>query len=148
MMHDELRLERRILIVDDESHILQVLSLKLRNAGCEVFTAMDGEEALEVVRQSRPDLVITDFQMPIMTGLELCRAMAADDATADIPVLMLTARGYSLSDRDLAIGNIRHVVHKPFSPRAILEMVRTLLIDGGAKSAGPAPGDREREDAA
>jgi len=142
MMHDDARPDRRILIVDDETHILQVLSLKLRNAGYEVFTAMDGEEALEVVRQSRPDLVITDFQMPIMTGLELCRAMAADPASAEIPVLMLTARGYSLSDRDLAIGNIRHVVHKPFSPRAILEMVRTLLIDAEAAPA------RKREDAA
>ena len=62
--------KRRILIVDDEMHILQVLSLKLRNAGYDVLLAEDGEEALEVVLRERPDLVITDFQMPFMTGLE------------------------------------------------------------------------------
>lgn len=117
----------RVLVVDDETHILQVLSLKLRNAGYHVITAMDGEEALEVVRDDPPDLVITDFQMPYMTGLELCRAMAADERTAAIPVLMLTARGYTLDDRDLEVGNIREVVHKPFSPRAVLDLVRTWL---------------------
>ena len=127
MTRDTDQAKRRILIVDDEAHILQVLSLKLGNAGYEVFAAEDGEEALEVVAQKRPDLVITDFQMPYVTGLELCQALAADETTRSIPVLMLTARGYSLHEDDLKTGNIRHVIHKPFSPRAILEMVNDLL---------------------
>ena len=117
----------RLLIVDDETHILQVLSLKLSNAGYVVFTAADGEEGLEAALQERPDLIITDFQMPYMTGLEMCRALNADPRTAGTPVLMLTARGYSLDEEDLAIGNIRHVIHKPFSPRAILDMVNMIL---------------------
>ena len=120
-------MSQQILVVDDEAHIVQVLSLKLRNAGYEVFTAVDGEEAFELAGQESPDLVITDFPMPYMTGLELCRALAEHEATASIPILILTARGYALDDEDLAIGNIKDVISKPFSPRAIVAQVRGLL---------------------
>ncbi len=122
-------MSHRILVVDDESHIVQVLSLKLRNAGYEVIAAADGEEAMEVACEQRPDLVITDFQMPYMTGLELCRAMAQNDATKDIPVVMLTARGYALDEDDLSTVNIKQVLSKPFSPRSILRQVEMLLSD-------------------
>ena len=118
---------QKILVVDDEAHIVQVVSMKLRNAGYEVLTAADGEEAFEIVSREVPDLVISDFQMPYMTGVELCRAMAGHPTTANVPVLMLTARGYALDDEDLAIGNIRDVLSKPFSPRAILQQVKSLL---------------------
>jgi CheY-like chemotaxis protein len=117
----------RILVVDDEPHIVQVVSLKLRNAGYEVLTAGDGEEAFDVARESVPDLIITDFQMPYMTGLDLCRALANDDKTRAIPVIILTARGYALDQADLSVGNIRDVVGKPFSPRAILEQIERTL---------------------
>ena len=117
----------RILIVDDEAHILHVLSLKLRNAGYEVVTAVDGEDGYELACQHLPDLVITDFQMPYMTGLELCRAMASNTPTAHIPVLILTARGYALDEDDLKIGNIKGVLSKPFSPRAVLQLVKETV---------------------
>jgi len=123
----------RVLVVDDEAHIVQVLSLKLRNAGYEVLTAVDGEEAFETARTHRPDVVITDFQMPYMTGLELCRALKADAMTADTPVVMLTARGYALDPEDLLIGNIREVLSKPFSPRAIADLMAKLLGEGSAE---------------
>ena len=121
----------RILVVDDEAHIRHVLSLKLRNAGYEVSTAPDGEEAFEMATQEPPDLVITDFQMPYMTGLELCHALAKHAATAHLPVLILTARGYALDEEDLAIGNIKNVLSKPFSPRAVLQVVQEVLGNGG-----------------
>jgi len=120
---------QRILCVDDEAHILQVTSLKLRNAGYEVITATDGEEAFELASARPPDLVITDFQMPYMTGVELCRALKGNASTANVPVIILTARGYALDESDLCVGNIRHVVSKPFSPRAILEMVQNALAE-------------------
>lgn len=116
-----------VLVVDDEAHIVQVVSLKLRNAGYEVLLAVDGEEALEIACAEHPDLIITDFQMPYMTGVELCQALAEDKSTAEIPVLILTARGYALDEADLRIGNIRGVLSKPFSPRAILQQVQELL---------------------
>ena len=122
----------RILIVDDEAHILHVLSLKLRNAGYEVVTAVDGEDGYELACQHLPDLVITDFQMPYMTGLELCRAMASNAPTAHIPVLILTARGYALDEDDLRIGNIKGVLSKPFSPRAVLQLVKETVSSEAA----------------
>jgi len=124
----------RILVVDDEPHIVQVVSLKLRNAGYEVLTAADGEEAFDVAREAMPHLIITDFQMPYMTGLELCRALANDEKTRAIPVIILTARGYALDQGDLAVGNIRDVVGKPFSPRAILEQIEKILPNGEGAS--------------
>lgn len=125
---------RKILVVDDEAHILQVLSLKLRNAGHEVITARDGEEAFESALREPPDLVITDFQMPYMTGLELVHAMAGEPATAQVPVIVLTARGYAIDEEDLAIGNIKDVLSKPFSPRAILARVDAILGSGGTEA--------------
>ncbi len=120
---------QRILVVDDEAHIVQVLSLKLRNAGYEVITAVDGEEGVDLAREQRPDLIITDFQMPYLTGLELCQALAEHEPTAKIPIVILTARGYALDEADLALGNIKDVISKPFSPRAIVQLLRELLAD-------------------
>lgn len=121
----------RILVVDDEQHIVQVVRMKLQNAGYEVITAVDGEEGYELASQNIPDLVITDFQMPYMTGLELCQALAKNSATKGIPVIILTARGYALDDQDLQIGNITDVMSKPFSPRSILERVEEILRNSG-----------------
>jgi len=131
-----MNMSARILVVDDESHILQVLSLKLRNAGYTVMTAGDGEEGLHVATAEAPDLVITDLQMPYMSGTDLCRSLAERSSTQDIPVIILTARGYALSDEDLGIGNIKEVVSKPFSPRLLIQMVQALLV--AKSSAGKA----------
>lgn len=120
----------KVLVVDDEAHIVHVVSLKLRNAGFTVLTAADGEEAYEVVCNEHPDVVITDFQMPYMTGLELCIAMRDNPQCADIPVLMLTARGHALDEGDLERTSIRAVVSKPFSPRDILARVHEMLGSG------------------
>jgi len=121
----------RIMVVDDEAHIQHVVSLKLRNAGYEVMTASDGEEALELITQNLPDLVITDLQMPYMTGLELCQALKKNAATANIPALMLTARGYALAPGEIERTNIRQVMTKPFSPRQVLEVVESVLTGKG-----------------
>ena len=131
----------RILVVDDEAHIVQVVALKFRNAGLEVETASDGDEALGMLRRAPFDLVVTDLQMPAMSGIELARAMSADAALARIPVLMLTARGHLLRDGEADSANIARVVHKPFSPRGLLSDVLGLLdahargADGHARGA-------------
>lgn len=118
---------KKILVVDDEAHILHVVSLKLRNAGFDVVTAADGEEGLDIAMQVLPDLIITDFQMPFMTGLELCQQLKRSPETAEIPALMLTARGFSLTPGDLAATNIVGVLSKPFSPREVLAKVQELV---------------------
>lgn len=116
-----------ILVVDDESHILHVVSLKLRNAGYQVITAQDGEEGFELALQCRPGLVISDYQMPFMTGLELCEKLKEHPATAQTPALMLTARGFNLNAGDMQRTNIQGVLSKPFSPREVLSRVQELL---------------------
>ncbi len=126
----------RILVVDDEAHILHVLSLKLRNAGYEVITAVDGEDGFESACQHPPDLIITDFQMPYMTGLELCKALKEHPPSQHVPVLILTARGYALDDDDLRLGNIKGVLSKPFSPRAVLQLVKETLAAARGLSDG------------
>lgn len=118
---------RRILVVDDESYIRHVLSLKLRNSGFVVDTAVDGEDALHQISASAPDLVITDLQMPYVNGIELCRAMIQESAWVDIPVIILTARGYALGADAAGLTNVQQVVNKPFSPRTILEQVHRVL---------------------
>jgi two-component system, OmpR family, alkaline phosphatase synthesis response regulator PhoP len=123
-----------ILVVDDETHILHVVSLKLRNAGYDVVTAEDGEEGLAVALESLPDLVITDFQMPFMTGLEFCQKLKEHEQTSAIPALMLTARGFSLTDDDVRRTNVAGVLSKPFSPREVLSRVQNLI-------QGPTPAE-------
>ena len=119
----------KILIVDDETHILQVLSLKLRNCGYSIATAVDGEDALHQAKSSPPDLIISDVQMPYMNGLELSHALCSCRATSHIPVVILTARGHTLETSDTDIPNIRKVLSKPFSPRGIAELVAEILQD-------------------
>ncbi len=119
--------KQKILVCDDEPHILHVVSTKLRNAGFEVITAPDGEVAFETAKSERPDLIMTDYQMPYLSGLELAAKLNADSTTANIPVVMLTARGFSLSADELKVGNIRKVLPKPFSPREVLATVQALM---------------------
>src|SRR3954465_3380835 len=119
--------EKKILVADDETHILHVVSLKLRNAGFNVLTARDGQEALELAQQERPDLIITDYHMPQLSGLELCQRLKQDPATSGIPAIMLTARGYHLEPHDTQQSGILRMLSKPFSPRQLLSTVNEML---------------------
>jgi CheY-like chemotaxis protein len=123
--------EKTILVADDESHILHVVSLKLRNAGFRVLTARDGQEALEMAQHEHPDLLITDYHMPQLSGLELCQRLKQDARTNDIPAIMLTARGYHLEPHDTEQSGILRMLSKPFSPRHLLSTVNEVL-DGKA----------------
>lgn len=118
---------KKVLVADDEAHILHVVSMKLANAGYEVLTALDGEEAYELCLAELPDLVITDYQMPYMTGLELCRRLRQDKSTREAPVLMLTARGLEIEQEEMIAAGIAATISKPFSPREVLAMVEKLL---------------------
>ncbi len=128
-----------ILVCDDESHILHVVSLKLRNAGYEVVTAEDGVEALELAKQRPPHLLITDYQMPRMNGVELCAAFREDPVLAAIPAMMLTARGFRLDPLEVRRARISEVLSKPFSPRDVLGRVQTLLAGNGDSRSGDKP---------
>ena len=117
----------KILVCDDEAHILHVVASKLKNNGYTVLTAADGEEGFELARQNKPDLVITDYQMPFLSGLELCARLRGEASTSAIPVIMLTARGFSMGEDDLKNTNVQKVLPKPFSPREVLKSVEEIL---------------------
>lgn len=118
---------KKVLIVDDEPHVLSVMGLKLRAVGFDVITARDGQEALELATASRPDALITDFTMPKLNGLELCRALDAKPATAAIPTLLVTSREHDVGEKEIAGTSIRMVLGKPFSPSRLVAAVKELL---------------------
>ena len=126
---------KTILIVDDETHILHVVSLKLSNAGYNVITAEDGEEGFAKAVAHTPDLLITDYQMPFATGLELCMKLKEHENTNQLPAIMLTARGFSLANDCLEQTNIVGVLTQPFSPREVLNRVNELLEPNCVKHA-------------
>ena len=118
---------KRVLVADDEVHILDVVSYKLQNAGLAVITARNGQDALEQAKTERPDLLIVDYQMPGLNGLELCRQLREDPETSRIPAIMLTARGLDVEQAELDRAGIKIVIAKPFSPREVLSCVEELL---------------------
>lgn len=130
--------KRLALVVDDEAHITHVVTLKLKNAGFEVVTASDGEEAFEVACREIPSIIVSDLQMPYMSGVELCKALKANPPTSKIPAILVTARGHALSAEDLADTNIREVMSKPFSPREVLAKVESILAEGASGQANAA----------
>ncbi len=124
----------KILVADDEAHILHVLALKLRNAGYEVVTAMDGEEALDLCRTEKPDMIITDFQMPFISGLDFCTEIQTSNIAPGVPILMLTARGFDITEEQKTQAGLKAVLSKPFSPREIIEKVSELLAGSSAQT--------------
>ena len=118
---------RKVIVADDEPHIRHLLALKLQQGGLEVLMAADGAEALELCLSEKPDLLITDYQMPVLSGLELCQRLRADPLAARIPAILLTARGFELKTSQTAELGIDLVMSKPFSPAEMLQKAVELL---------------------
>jgi CheY-like chemotaxis protein len=119
--------ERKVLVADDEIHIVHVVTIKLRNNGFQVVTAENGAKAFELACSERPDIIVTDVQMPVMTGLELVAKLRQCEQTKDIPVIMLTARSFAIEDEQKQQLQISECVSKPFSPRELLKSIEGIL---------------------
>jgi two-component system phosphate regulon response regulator PhoB len=131
----------KILVVDDEPDALELLGLKLREAGFAPTFASDGAKALAAVQAERPDLIVLDWMLPEVDGLEVCKILRRDPATIDIPILMLTARAAEM-DRVLGLElGADDYVSKPYSPRELVLRIRKLLKRA---SAAEDPGERFR----
>ena len=116
-----------ILIADDEPNQLELLSYNLGHAGFVVLQAMDGHDALQQIEEHHPDLVILDWMMPHMSGIELCRALRSRADTKLLPVIILSARGEE-GDRTLGLDTgADDYMSKPFSPRELVSRVKALL---------------------
>jgi CheY-like chemotaxis protein len=129
---------RTILIADDEAYLTQILSFNIQKTGAKVIVARNGQESCALAEKHHPDLIVSDYQMPIMDGLAACIALKANPATAAIPVIMLTARGHKLSADELVKTNIRSLLAKPFSARDLITKIQEILA-----SAAPSPDDKK-----
>ncbi len=119
--------QKKVLVVDDEIHIVHVVAIKLRNNGYEVVSANNGAEAYELACEVQPDIVVTDYQMPVMTGIELVEKLRENEQTKHIPVIMLTARSFAISKEQQEQLCISDCLSKPFSPRELLVNIEDIL---------------------
>lgn len=119
--------KKRILIADDEPNLRVLVQATLEDPEFEIVEAADGPEALRLARERAPDLLLLDWMMPGMSGIEVTRALRADAATRDVSIILLTARGQEedrRQARDLQVS--AHLV-KPFSPLELLKRVHEIL---------------------
>lgn len=129
-----------ILVVDDDAQIVRLVRSYLEQSGFRVVTAGDGEDALHIIRRSRPDLMILDLMLPGRDGLSLTQLIRSDPTLADLPILMLTAR---VDDLDRILGlelGADDYVTKPFQPREVVARVKAILRRSqsiGAPAARP-----------
>ena len=118
---------KSVLLIEDEPNIIEAIGFILSRDGWKVRTHSRGQDALDVLRGQRPDLVILDVMLPGRSGYEILEDIRADPALADLPVLMLTARGQR-RDREMAErAGVSHFMTKPFSNAEMLEAVRALV---------------------
>ncbi len=141
-----------LLVVEDEQDLLEVLRFSLSREGFTVRTAENGEDAIRLVRQQKPDLIVLDLMLPTIDGLSVCRALRSNDQTRDVPVVMLTAKG---EEADIVKGleaGADDYVTKPFSPKVLLARINAVLrrseLSGGkgAVEAGGIRMDPERHE--
>jgi len=117
----------RVLVVDDEEDILELVRYNLAKEGCRVSCVASGEAALSAARQETPDLIVLDLLLPGVDGLEVCRILRRDPRTSHVPILMLTAKG---EEADVVAGlelGADDYVTKPFSPRVLVARVKAVL---------------------
>ena len=118
---------KKILAVDDEKHIVRLVQVNLERAGYLVVTAFDGVDALEKVKNERPDMIVCDVMMPRMDGFEVLRNLKADPVNREIPVIMLTAKA---QDADVFKGwqsGVDAYLTKPFNPMELLAFVKRIF---------------------
>jgi len=117
----------KILIVDDEKDIVKMIEYNLKKEGYRTVACYDGEDAIEAARKEHPDLMVLDLMLPVMDGLEVCRALKKEPPTAKIPIIMLTAKRQE-SDKvvGLELGADDYMT-KPFSPRELLARIKAVL---------------------
>ena len=119
--------KKRLLLVDDEVELVEMIKFRLEASDYEVLTANDGQQALEIARREKPDLVILDVMLPKMDGYKVCGLLKKDSRYAHIPVMMFTAKAM---DADMKLGeevSADAYLTKPFEPKVLLEKIKELV---------------------
>lgn len=120
-------LKGRILVVDDEPDILDLVKYNLDKEGYDVSSVMSGEEALQITQKIHPDLILLDLMLPGLDGLEVCKILKKEPDTSEIPIIMLTAKG---EESDIVAGleiGADDYISKPFSPKVLIARVRAMM---------------------
>jgi two-component system phosphate regulon response regulator PhoB len=123
----------KILIVEDDRDIVEMVRYNLKEQGYETISASNGQKGVELAKSQHPDLIILDIMMPVMDGFEACRALKNDNTTADIPIIILSAKS---QETDKVVGlelGADDYVTKPFSPRELIARIRAILRRGRAE---------------
>jgi DNA-binding response OmpR family regulator len=120
-------MKKKILIVDDEPQINRMLNIRMKANGFDTLSAFDGEQALDLARVSRPDLIILDVMMPKMDGFEVCRRLKADATMKTIPVIMLSVKVDEGARDWAAVSGADDYLSKPFEAEELLEKIKKLL---------------------
>ena len=131
----EIPMSQTILVIDDEKDIVELIRYNLVQAGYRVVSALDGQQALDLARRERPDLVVLDLMLPTLPGTEVARILRQDEKPRAIPIIMLTARGSEI-DRIVGVelGADDYVV-KPFSPRELVLRIQAILRREGREES-------------
>ncbi|MCD6358383.1 MAG: response regulator [Dehalococcoidia bacterium] len=119
--------QKKILVVDDEPHVIRLLTFVLNKEGYDVSTAVNGEEAMAKICESKPDLMFLDVMMPRKNGHEVCREVKGDPDLSDIHIIMLTAKGQETDKEEALDSGANEFITKPFSPRKVVARVREIL---------------------
>jgi two-component system, OmpR family, response regulator VicR len=123
-----MEMKRRLLYIEDEQEMIELVKLILARRGYEVIGAIGGKEGLEAIRTLLPDLVLLDLMMPDMDGWDVYQQMKADVATQKIPVIVVTAKAQSIDKvLGLHIAKVDDYISKPFSPNELVESVEKIL---------------------
>jgi CheY-like chemotaxis protein len=121
----------RIVVADDEEDIVRLVAFVLRRRGYTVLEARTGEEALELIRRERPDLAVLDLRMPGMDGLQVMRALAADETVEPLPLIMLSASAQQAEIEAGLSAGVAAYVAKPFTPQHLAGVVADVLAEHG-----------------
>jgi len=118
---------KRVLIVDDEPDLLKVAGFRLKSTGYDVVTAVDGEEAVSLIRKEPPDLVLLDLRLPKMSGSDVCRWIKTDDKLKAIPVILFTASGLDRIEDRVKEAAADDYLIKPFDGKELVEKVKKFI---------------------
>ncbi|MDD5681258.1 MAG: response regulator [Candidatus Omnitrophica bacterium] len=116
----------KILIIDDEPDLLRITTYRLRKAGYEILTAVNGKEALDLLEKELPGLIFLDLRLPLISGRDVCKHIKADKRLKNIPVVLFTASSDHISETASEIGADDYII-KPFEPEALLGKIKKFL---------------------
>ncbi len=118
---------KRILVVDDEVQLVEMVKIRLEANGYEVLAAYDGQEALDKTREEKPDLIVLDLMLPKLDGYKVCRMIKFDEKYKNIPIILFSARAQE-SDKEMGVQvGANAYITKPFEPQALLSKIKELL---------------------